>query len=606
MRHFAATFAIITILLSATAPGVAASHWTLYYSDVERSVGATYEDDNAVLRASGNPFDGRTNRVVAPGSQVGGGGLFLDMRVGSWVGTPLGGTVLSGTAVFSDFLTSGVLNRNNVLLPGDTHWSAWFGWWQDANQDKIIDDVHDGNCGASLCANDEFEWRGVGSGEPGVGMLAWMVPSYSSPAATGISFHAMGNQSRSLPNTFVDETARTRAEQGWVNYWIRSSYDAGFFTTVQTLNIAGGRPVVDGGFGYDLDDPNALVDVDRYESLSPDVESLFASTAGVLKEEAALRAFIMQEVVGDAWAETFENVTLTLRAAQAAVASANPRTAYSQWVTVNPREPNHVEDDFGGRAALGVGDTVGSGNSYAGYADGTGPHFFLDAIPRTLNCAGAYAAVPGTTVFASQTRCVSVSVVDGIGSYNAETDPFGAQSGDGRRSASLGMSWSVRAVIWEDLNKDGYHGAICDPEGADYDTTSATCANAPWPPRYFNNGGEIAFACSFTDLRTGTITATPMGGEWSNTLIVRDWTESTRPAFGVMHEFATGSTPVSLRLTDTCEVSTRDALVFLDGASRVPIRIETRATLVGFHDATSGVDIEEETVRDVDVLPAAL
>ncbi len=262
----------LAIVLALMVPTVGATHWTVHEQGIGRGPGDTREDDGAVFRDAASPADGRVNRVVAPGRTPGDGSLFLDAFLGARIGTRD-----AGFDLFLGHLAGDVLGRPNVLLPAPGgreafaghHTSAWYGWWMDGNGDGIIDDVHDAACGTAACPGDEFRWRGIASGNA-AGMVTLVTPAAGSgPWSSGPGPGATSDM--------TDWTSRSNAEQSWRGAFTASGVDAGLLSTVQTFTLAGARADPSSALGYDLEDPDALWDVDRYESLSADAEALWAS-----------------------------------------------------------------------------------------------------------------------------------------------------------------------------------------------------------------------------------------------------------------------------------------------------------------------------------------
>ncbi len=593
---------VLALVVALAAPA-AATHWSFYYEGLQDDVGETREDDGAVMSVPGSALDGRANRVVPAGREPGDGSLFLDMRLGNYGGTSSTDLFAPGPVVYPGFAGEAAIGRSDLLLPGGHHYSAWYGHWQDGNLNGAIDDVHDDACGGP-CPADEFIWRGIGSGATAVGIQTYTVPQYKSSAGTGISFSAWGNESRPIPNPLIDRTSRQNGEQGWVGTWVRTTYDAPLLYHLQTLAIAGAQPVVGGEFTYDLNDPAALIDVDRYEAVSPELESLWTAALRTADQANAVPDMLIGLILRETVAPLLIQAVDTVDMVQDSLEDVNSleRQAHGTYIGRTPREPNHVLDDFEGRAFYGgVGDMAGSFNEYPGYAPGNGYHLFFDVQPRSSVCVGAYAKVPGTSVdHAERVRCgAGMGVV-----YDSYLDPYASGAG-GHRTAGIWLTFSATLVLWQDANGDGYIGPVCDPESPDFDATTRTCPekNQLYPHNYY--GLETLSVCSWTDIPDSTFTIRPVGGSWPEAVVVRDHGEQTRGLYGNVLERPTGTDPVTLRWSSGCPNSGRDAILFPAG-SDVGFEVVSAVTMSGYLDAEAGVVVGQESVTDVDFLPPTM
>ncbi len=619
-----ATIVLIIALLATAAPLAAASHWSLYREAGDNHVATTLEDDGGMIRASGNPLDGRVNRVVAPGGSPGDGSLFLDARMATRIGS---GTADIGFDVHSS-LAADVAGRSDLLLPGEQHLAAWYGQWNDFSNDGIIDDLHDGACDGAPCPEDEFIWRGVGSGVHGATVTGYIVPVPSGGAAI-LSTNdflrppyvaAYTNGSRITPVELDDGTGRTNAEQGWTGAFSYTA-DGGFLTEISSLVLANAPPVTGGTIGYAIDDPAALYDVDNYEAVSPEVGALFLSTVATLRG------------IDDTWVPTYGLVRdtytptyfMALQTALATVASAQALAAEvldavstpdaASSVLFSPRdskEPNTAMDDSGGRALWGGGPGVdGAGNSYTGYDDGY--HLYMDVIARTSVCAGAYAEVPGTSIAEDHTVTCQTRNVKPYAMSPYEFDPA-ARYGSDVRSSSVSLQFAAHIVLWRDLNGDTHLGKVCDPGDAEsFDHARNTCRDAPRPWPHRTASTEQLYVCPSTEAKGTTFTVTPLG-DWDRAYLVKDVATTTRLAYDTENvKPLVGSEPVTIRWEDDCRGPTavedllaRDAIVFANGGSTVPLLVDVTVTLLEFVDATAGIRVVDEYVRDVDVIPPAL
>ncbi len=589
----------ITILLtSALVPGVAANHWTLYAYGVDDSAGATLEDDGAVSHAPGSPLHGLVNRVVNETETAGSGGLFFDVVMGQGS---------SAFAVHGHAAKTLVFGRADVLLPTPVQMSAWYGWWNDLNGDGTVDDAHD----AEGAGDDEFTWRGHGSGSADLAIRTWMIPEDAKGGLTAgavydlqppaVSGFEAGPQTHNDPMEWTDNTARDRAEQEWRGPSV-TRLDSNLLTRIQFVTVAGAPRSIGSPLQYDVSAPAARIDVDDHTAVSPEAESLYIASARTLAAVWPVRDIVDNQpnpfaIVGGLIA----NPTATVYGAQA--------DAEERYAPRDLKEPNHVEDDYGGHAWFGgVGDAAGTGNTYEGYRDAW--HLYFDAIARVSTCSGGYAAVPGTStsVTVGGAGTCQWSAVDPV----SVADPFG--NGAGSRTAWGSLMIQGHIFLWMDRNADTHVGTVCDPEDPDsFDATGNTCADAPqpWPHTIY---GEVRDICDDANAAGSTFTLTPMGGAWpEGTLIIRDAPQTTRVAYDQHWEPVGGtSDSVTLRWQDSCRIpinhpqlQARDTLVFPLG-SDVPIRVDATVSIPGYEDAAVGITVGREEVTDVDVLLASL
>ncbi len=603
--------AVTFLLVLSSAPLAAASHWTVTDSGIGVPSGVTFEDDAQVMRGGGTAIDGRQNRVSLPGTHMGDGSYFLDARFANLVGTF---ELDAGRATFE---TAG---RSSILLPGSLHMSVWYGAWLDANTNGAIDDIHDAGCNGSACPADEFTWRGIGSGEPTVGVIGMIVPFAAVAPLHGGGNWANPDRYNLIP--IQDHTAKENAEQGWRMGDTASinTVDGGFLTDVQTLVLAGAAPITgQGNIPRDLNDPSALTDVDRYSAIDPDVATLWKlilhSSAddldpGIIKETQG-------EVEDEARAQVAEIVTLVNDTAGSPPPLPDTTAVFDAFrdfdrdgtepmlrplIPSHAKEPNTVADDYGGRALFGgYGDALGSYNSYPGYEDRS--HFYMDNTPIFEACAGVRLDEPVTAgnsvCAASPTRYVKTSGLE----------PAGAVT-QGQRSAGTLLTFTASAFLWRDVNGDASIGYVCDPTGPDFNAERNHCERGAYAyPHAHTFLAEVSGVCASTTLQAGAITLEPFGGPWPNVLVIRDYRAyGSRGVEGV--ELVSDSAPITLRFADLCASSntmrTRDALMLTTGASTIGIQVSTTALMPAWLDASTGAVFGPESVTDVDFLVAAL
>lgn len=597
------------------APSVSAGHWALYYDGVSASPGTTHEPDHVSVDASWSLLHGRANRVShgIPGD----GGLFVDARlarstVGPWV--------------FEDDLLAPAFGRDGFLLPGDHAVSAWFGDWLDKDADGIIDDLRTADCAPS-CSADEFAWRGSVSGHAA---SVYHITLDGVPPRRELLFNYSSES-----GVFLNDATAT--DHGWSGSANAGTRDA-FITTIQTVTVANARPAIAGRFPIDIDDPAALTDVDRYQAVSGDVESLYISSRLAVARDAT-GAY---QGVNAAIAST-ANAALTIFNAAVTSADNETRDSYngfwntsadalviagSAYATTTstvfgarnslssttappyPREPNTAEDDFEGRAFYGgVGDLEGSYNTYPGYA--TEHHLYFDNLARRGKCFDVYIAVPATAISTKQDLFCADTASNDVDSRNV--DPLGG-SRTGERSTGHLLTFVGRHFLWKDTNADTWVGKICGSERYPFDAERNTCPwLSPYGWRHVQDQSEVIQVCAAirASMRASAsvITLTPMDGNWGGAVFMRDYSSPTRQAYDLEWEILTDDAPVTLRWDADCAGDTsvtQDAVFFPAGTPPVPIRVEARASIASYADLERGVSLGGEYVIDVDILPAAL
>lgn len=572
---------IVFLLVAASvlAPFTTASHSTIHDNAANDEYRRTLEDDGAVMRASGTPLDGYGNKVVYPGHEPGDGTLFLDSRLASRIGVDF---MDEFPLLFSRTVTEPAFGRSDVLLPGYPHVAfAWYGQWNDIDQDGMIDDVHD----ADGAASDEFRWRGLASGEE-VAMVQYLLPRTGNGG-----FSIMADPSKHDTDVFDDHTATEHAEQYWhgpVTY----ATDGSLLTGMQTLVVAGAQAVIGRSIAYDLDDPAALIDVDRYEALSPEFGAL-VSSAYTYAADAQDQAFATyQTFLNEVFFPTYGGaIGTTDWIVENATTTAENLPSINAYYA---REPNQPLDDYENRAVYGgVGDRYGTGNHYPGYEHSY--QFYADTFPFAQICVGAYARAPPTGIEASQWLTCNYSNRDPLG---------GLQETSG---APTFLGFKRLLGLWKDLNGDGHVGDVCDPATDDFDPVRNGCRNQgeyahdPFP------GAEFINHCNTVAGGRGSVRVQPLNGEWSGAVLFRDYRESTRVAFDPGHvRILAGQEPVDIRWKEDCDPYVRDIIMFPAGGSPVPLLTVSEYTIPGFNDETIGILIGQQSVRDVDIISATL
>ncbi len=581
-RSSAIPIALILIVL--LAPAAAANHWTLYYQGGVTYAGETLEDDNAVVHWTGSPFDGLANRVTLPGTSPGEGSRFLDARLGTDVTQNQG-----YPTIYSGQLFGPAIDRHDLLIPGYSHITAWYGDWQDLNGDGVINDVHDVGCDPA-CGADEFKWRGRSSGHTEA-VVTYDVTYFKNTTDTAFM--------RALQDHTLDA-----AEQGWYgSYMSGASTGAGWLRDVYTVTVAGARAAAGTASGFDLDTPGALWDVDRYAAISPEFDALFyaandasivaVETVGSITRPLFAQVDPVMAIIRDSQVPTIPNPT---RAAADGLDTVTLLT-----VPPSPREPSTAFDDYNGRALFGgVGDRLGSGNQFPGYTDQYG--FHADAWTKGVFCLGARATVPVVSITQSRLVCST----DGF-------NPAAAHQGE------PWVLWSLHAqanlLLWKDVNGDGHIGALCDPAGERFDAERNACTNAGAYPHRFTfdeDQWEYVEVCKTAIARGTTYTLSPVDAPWPNVIVARDHRAMNEAIMADEWEIRDDRSPIELRWADECSsgnplrLITRDTVIFPSGVNTIPMLMESRFTMPAFKDAGLGIDVPEETIVDVDVIPAAL
>ncbi len=610
---------IMLFLMAPALPPAAANHFLVHDLTEDPFPAATLEDDGAVLVKPGNTLHGIANRVTAPGRSIGDGGLFLDTRLANTAGAKaLGVSVGAQSMVFAGSAGSTAVDHPAMLLPGIHQPFAWYGEWYDLNTDGVIDDIHDDACGGTPCAGDEFAWRGFAS-EESVTLGFFILPRQRSttlgvPPWPGLSSASdLSDRNQMGDNGFFleDRTARTNTEQGWFGPYMRN-IDAGFLATQQTVTIADALRVSKDPT-FDVADPDALYDVDRYTGVSPDVEALYLSTTATYQGLGDFKPAVPPEVAGMA----LDLVDQALIVEQS-IASEGVGVMEDAVLATLAKEPNTSEDSYEGRALFGgQGDFVGSFNDYSGFQDL--PHLLFDAVPLTPVCAATYVAVPGTSVVEEATlfcprpsyRATATGVSTAMGTtFALHGDPLAASRNEARTAGTL-LSFDAFVLLWQDRNGDAHVGTVCDPATAAFDAARNACRDPPrpWPGELSSEAQSI---CPSTNVPGTSIRVGPVGGDWGGAVLIQDHGQLTRQGYGSTVQSLEGAGEVLLRWESGCtaggsstSLRSRDAIL-LPPTFGATLRIETAATLPRYELSHLGIEIGPETVVDVDYLQAQL
>ncbi len=561
-RVLAAGAALVVLVLLVSSPAYA-GHALEQELGLSNSYATPTEDDGAVVHAPRNLFDGVANRVVKPGRLPGDGARFLDARVGSG----LNDATTHGDAVYGEF---GV----NAPIPGARPITAWYGEWSDHDSDGVIDDLAEKACGASPCAGDEFRWRGAVNGNV-LAMTAWEIPH---PTCYFGAFGFSADITSPLAREYHRKRAMVDMTQAEHPRWSTldefcSGADSGLLFTTYIVVVADAPPAGGTPFGFDLNDPEALIDVDEETSMDPDLESLYASmpsrigSAGADAVRAindvqtpvnALVKTIRDDVTAPVTDATEESVDEVDRIATEGFQGANREATRRQREVLDalaqrqPKEPNHMDDDYGGFALFdGVTDSLGEHNSYPGYQDAY--HLWVDI---TLKHAMFGEGSAGTVAL----------------------DLYGI------------------VYLWRDWNLDAQHGYVCDPSTPDFDADANVCRT----PRAYsvpNRKPElVAEVCRAAII--DHVLVEPVSGNWPPAVVLRESATGSQP------EVPQGRTPIALRADSAAcafEVPVVDRLVFPEGLT-TPLRTTARWGLERFVDLDLGIEALDEWIVDVDII----
>ncbi len=574
---------VLAAMLVAPALVVQASPNTLYYAGLDDSWGRTLEDDQAVVHEPGSALHGTANKVFFPGTQPGDGGRFLDARVSQSA---------ANTNIFAGQLAGDVTGRPDLVFPGSVSATAWYGQWSDKNSDNVIDDVHDSLNDPA----DEFVWRGLSSGT-NLAMALYVTPTtdgwITPPGCNCARLYALGDPTNDVTASYKDYT--NTDEQSWLETgsgtWAVTPgmEDASLLYTMQHVTLAEAVVVKGAKLKYDLADPGALVDVDRYTGFNPDVENLYRSVMSDVKPEYdSLQDQLLE--VNSVWIANRDAVYAVIFADQ-------PAATERMIIPPFPKEPNHIEDDYNENAVFGgVGDTRGSYNSYEGYQ--AHPSFFIDA--RAVNSWH-----PTIDVDAGPGGHINQRLL-------ANTEPRLAHqlpalgSAPHERQSPLLFSITASVIAWQDLNGDGYPGRVCDPTDVDaWDAERNTCRAED---RRGSSGGEGGIGlCSVSE--KDPVRVEPLSGNWPGVLLVRDHEQYSSVIWNLNWEAAIlDDRPLFLnwRPCGSSGILTRDVLVFPTGGLTIPVKTTMTATSGAWVDGHGVTHPAGETVRDVDVYYPAL
>ncbi len=671
-----APVALILLLLAAGIPTAAADHYDspMTGRDARLHAGTTFEDDGAVVHAPGHALNGVANRVVEPGREPGDSGLFLDHYI----------EVRDAEQYAAIYGSEG----GNRMLPGMQAHRARYGTWNDLNQNGVIDDNHDNVCktASPACARDEFRWRGAATGEA-TPMIGWSIPS-NTPWGTALEarycwfcwegatydvaewpasadpgqaygpddfahnafgwyaplFGAYHNEAASNPQgAFKDLTnpdVYTHQVYSAGNGWEHPYTDDGVLVTMHVVVGANLRRDLSGA--WNLDDPAALVDVDRYESVSPEVEGLWVSALRTARSEyhsvvdATLTPLVVAYAEGAGVLDPVNAITDDLYeehvgpytdpnggAIDRAMDMGNNEaylTAFNALYSPVIREPNTFEDRYPYATFDGVADRDAAGNDYSAYL-GTwllyGDVYARVGIGMIANAdLGPY----GSTGVSGELADVTPLLVEDFRTQPGweYLDPYGAAGADDQRSAMPKMHFGATAIAWKDANADGWVGNKCNDTTHPADDCDVY-NNGAYTTPHMAGGGEAAGLCSLTTLSGGTFTVQPVNGDWPPALVLRWYDRPTRNAWTLEDEYTTyvpqGRDVVTLRWDpawNLCKGSgatsrSLDEIWFPAGTGGVALRVEATVTLLGEYVTPEGVTIAPgESFTDVDYHVAGL
>ncbi len=616
------TTQILTIALLAMVftPIVSADNTDLQGRAILPWSGLVFEDDGAVVNSPSSFLNGVSNRVrlnVSDG--IGDGSLFLDHFV-------------SRSDAGFDRLANAFVGEH--MYPGAMVHDAWFGWWLDLDNDGRINDNHDSfsKCstsntalGADPCALDEFKWRGIASNE-NTPVVGWMTPSnypwselidaqtradsfcyldpwfdytfgpedenatYSEEDFINDNFDctapvlgAYNDGSNTAPNVFVDDTDHSNNHQGYSagHGWESIYIDEGFLVTNYVVVAGNAVKSIGSAGGYKIDGAKTLTDVDRYESMSADVEILYLSAAGASREAV----YSSSRTANVTLVETFDSVGPTISevdslandtagefidvivdaiapAIDVAIdaldnannvlrANANPwkeEPYHGTWNTLYTpiaKEPDNFEDVYP-HVIKGAASLTGEFNDYSAYLDGW--NLFGDVVGeikigmvtnaniRPANVeTGVSGDVPDVLPILAPISILGYDDGTEIGVHSqfsfTYADPYGAgNDGSGRSPAPI-LGFAGYAVAWRDLNADTWVGEVCDSEDPNWACDDAynggvVSSYDDWSTTL--SDGETQGVCGLTTMVNGVITLYPINGNWPDVIVYRWYDRPTR------------------------------------------------------------------------------
>lgn len=221
-----------------------------------------------------------------------------------------------------------ITGDSSQFLVGQTNFMAWFGLWDDKNDDGRIDDVCKYRTDAPSRAADEFVWRGISSGENGgswsapeyhkLTMLAWVSPfNFSgdftvSVAETKLPDFGERSDWRGPDFVMTDRTSEDAGVNGCPsNTMWTSGQGGGYLASDSILHetvmlTAVNPPVSTDEGGYSPADA-AYRDVDRYSGLSPTISGWYMGFSDTAYGETGNASRSSKEILSCYSEATFED-----------------------------------------------------------------------------------------------------------------------------------------------------------------------------------------------------------------------------------------------------------------------------------------------------------
>ncbi len=592
ITHMALALAAVAMLV---APTAMAGHYTLVRAD--RDAGGAlgfmasvseWNDDGSDSMPSGAVGAGLSERLTVPSGTPGdGASIVLDSRyVHAGVNSNFDPNFY-GRAVFGDAPR---------IYPGIGSFMAWYGVWNDLDNDGVIDEYQRNLANPA----DEFSWHGAANGNQGINMLSWMHPSNSDvscrppvapvnacrddlndePPQAGLhTLGALDDPASQTPDfAYTDRTnGEAPGDEAWLsgNGWMSAFTDESFVMTTWVLTSANPNAAAGSATRYDIDPANPgndqLRDIDRYESLSAEVEALYLAAA------PAGRA---------AW------------------------TILGQTV-LEPVQRNISELDDADEITGPVDDLIFPGRAFDGqtcavcnFLEGWAP--FLDLQTDVVRPLPNVVLPDGTNV-------------GPWGFQGQGFSPFTAEGGD--RSAVPGFLIGIAQLGWFfDANGDGWIGEGCPNEK----NRTGACEN-PYEDgsqddpnnygAYMDQNPETPnteFIPNCRPAASSIFYYEPVDTIWPpGTLLARQFNHiggTVASGDGAPYELLTGTTKVGLRPdTNACtgaepNAYTNDAIILPTGTLTFAIRASVTANFPAFKDASRGIDLPAYTITDVDVI----
>ncbi|MBI4392499.1 MAG: hypothetical protein HY556_01695 [Euryarchaeota archaeon] len=640
----------MTIIIAQAAGPALASHRYTYLADAEQ--GHTFEPDHEVtsriVTPAGDPVEDATidadgdaeGDLGATGTDVGGGNRLLDSVVQYM--TTQGGSYVA----VNGYSRSIIGGSSSFLLPGSSGLMAWYGEFNDVDGDSRIDDLCEEDPRHGNGAADEFLWRGGASGEAGrFNLVAWIVPGNHSdelgdrpdvylipdivvPDGTeaGTKVQGFDGAYNMHPDFKLDDRSAGASNggshpewptgcpgnTGWVGgtgFGSNHADDALVRETAVVVAVfeegAGREPLIEQG--YDVSQAT-FVDVDRYSSLHPSVDSLYTGFAAVGRdairqadENATREATPALKDVRDSVPPLENDDTAEANARFFPLAEHEPNDPADRYGCFDPSTPCNATfggDPFNGTCATdSLSEPRGSCNDYSGYASDW--HAWLDVQAYSSGC------ICGTFI----------GGVYGPAKIGANL-PSGETGRHSERTFTPGQLYDFYGHVgqWSDKNGDTWIGRVPDVLEP-YSKGFADAGKNEDPNQYTDNDpsspeSEFRGNCVRTQLPgLPKVTLVPLtaDGSWPGGVLRFNNFERVGLAAlsgrQTVELYLTGPIEIPLECvtgeeTTTGQLLARDYVSFLGAGIQYGVTVTTTVESYVTH---SNGDTSVEIVRDVDV-----